>query len=328
MKKQLNLENLTADPLRGGAMPFNMTVNEYVDFWLNNYKKSIVKPSTYTRLCWSYEAMKDYPIGQMCIKDVTLMDIQVYVNQVTNQGYSGSSIKKMARIITSPLKFAAANHWISSDPGVGIMFPNKNHIKAEERDVEAYDLEDQKKINIELDTYKYAGYTVIRMVLEEGMRPGEVLALNWGDIDFRRNSIVISKTISRSRSMSAVQNGAKTKTSNRTIPITPAVKKMLFDIYQVRQPSKDDPIFIDSEGKRISYNSLRYTAKRLCEAAHVKYKGVHVYRHTFATNCYYKGIDIKILSRMLGHASVQITYDTYINLYGDGFNDLNNVFGA
>ena len=43
---------------------------------------------------------------------------------------------------------------------------------------------------------------------------------------------------------------------------------------------------------------------------------------TFATNCYYKVMDIKILSKLLGHADVNITYNIYVHLYGDGFEEM------
>ena len=70
------------------------------------------------------------------------------------------------------------------------------------------------------------------------------------------------------------------------------------------------------------YEALRYQTQRLCKAADVPYRGEHVFRHTFATNCYHKGIDVKILSRLLGHADVNITYNIYVHLYGDGFNEM------
>ena len=55
---------------------------------------------------------------------------------------------------------------------------------------------------------------------------------------------------------------------------------------------------------------------------HVPYTEVHVFRHTFATNYYHKGVDVKILSRLLGHADVNITYNIYVHLYGDGFDEM------
>lgn len=57
----------------------------------------------------------------------------------------------------------------------------------------------------------------------------------------------------------------------------------------------------------------------------IEFRGEHVFRHTFATNCYHKGIDVKILSRLLGHADVNITYNLYIHLYGDGFDEMHDA---
>ena len=59
--------------------------------------------------------------------------------------------------------------------------------------------------------------------------------------------------------------------------------------------------------------------------AQIEYRGMHVFRHTFATNGYYKGCEIKKLSKLLGHASVTITYNTYIHLYGDALEELRSV---
>ena len=72
----------------------------------------------------------------------------------------------------------------------------------------------------------------------------------------------------------------------------------------------------------VIYEALRWQTKCACRDAGIQYRGEHVFRHTFATNCYYKGMDIKILSRLLGHADVNITYNIYVHLYGDGFEEM------
>ena len=71
-----------------------------------------------------------------------------------------------------------------------------------------------------------------------------------------------------------------------------------------------------------AYEALRWQTKCACRDAGIEYRGEHIFRHTFATNCYYKGMDIKILSRLLGHADVNITYNIYVHLYGDGFEEM------
>ena len=70
---------------------------------------------------------------------------------------------------------------------------------------------------------------------------------------------------------------------------------------------------------------MRYQIQKACLTAGVPYKGLHVFRHTFATNCYYRGANVKLLSKLLGHADVSITYNTYIHLFGDALEEMRNV---
>ena len=56
---------------------------------------------------------------------------------------------------------------------------------------------------------------------------------------------------------------------------------------------------------------MRYQIKKACKAANVPYKGQHSFRHTFATNYYNRGADVKILSRILGHSNMCVTYNVY-----------------
>ena len=85
---------------------------------------------------------------------------------------------------------------------------------------------------------------------------------------------------------------------------------------------RNEWVFTNDDGERLSYEALRYQTRKACKEAEIEYRGEHVFRHTFATNCYHKGIDVKILSRLLGHADVNITYNLYIHLYCDGFDEM------
>ena len=95
--------------------------------------------------------------------------------------------------------------------------------------------------------------------------------------------------------------------------------KLLERLYERR---KNEWVFVNDDGERLSYEALRYQTRIACQEAGIEYRGEHVFRHTFATNCYHKGVDVKILSRLLGHADVNITYNLYIHLYGDGFDEM------
>lgn len=299
----------------------SVSLINYIDEWLNVYKATTVKPATYDRLLTSVRALEGFTIANMPIDEITSAHIQQYVNELAGKGYGLSTIKKQMRIVTAPLKQASALHLIPADPGVGIKLPARCHIRKTEASIEAYSPEEQKALRDKLETLARPAYAVILLMLETGLRAGEALALRWRDIQLTRKRLEVHSTVVRlaNKKQSFVQDCAKSEASNRTIPLTPYAVRLL---ERLSQGGKGEWVFTNTDGERLSYEALRWQTNRVCRDAGVDYKGEHVFRHTFATNCYYKKIDIKILSRLLGHADVNITYNVYIHLYGDGFDEM------
>jgi len=161
----------------------------------------------------------------------------------------------------------------------------------------------------------------VGLMIETGLRVGEALAFRWKDINLSQKRLRVRSTVVRlaNKKRPYVQDCAKSESSNRTIPLTP---KAVFLLSALAWQSSSEWVFVGNDGKRLSYEALRWQTWCLCKAADVSYRGEHVFRHTFATNCYHKGIDVKILSRLLGHADVNITYNIYVHLYGDGFDEM------
>ena len=299
----------------------SVSLINYIDEWLNVYKATTVKPATYDRLLTSVRALEGFTIANMPIDEITSAHIQQYVNELAGKGYGLSTIKKQMRIVTAPLKQASALHLIPADPGVGIKLPARCHIRKTEASIEAYSPEEQKALRDKLETLSRPAYAVILLMLETGLRAGEALALRWRDIHLTRKRLEVHSTVVRlaNKKQSFVQDCAKSEASNRTIPLTPYAVRLL---ERLSQGGKGEWVFTNTDGERLSYEALRWQTGCVCREAGVDYKGEHVFRHTFATNCYYKKIDIKILSRLLGHADVNITYNVYIHLYGDGFDEM------
>lgn len=299
-------------------MYLSVSLMTYIDEWLTTYKETTVKQSTYDRLITSIKALKGFEIASMPIDAITAVDIQRYVNDLAKRGYGLSTIKKQMRIVTAPLKQAAALHLIPANPAVGIRLPARSNIRQTNQSAEAYSPDEQHALNEVLATMERKGYAAISLMLETGLRAGEVLALRWRDIQLSRRRLIVRATVVRlaNKKQSYVQDCAKSESSNRTIPLTPAAVSLLAGL-QERQQS--EWVFVGDDGQRLSYEALRYQTQCLCREANVEYRGEHVFRHTFATNCYYRGIDVKILSNLLGHADVNITYNIYVHLYGDGF---------
>lgn len=316
-----NLDNGIEDELRQNIMNSQLTLTEFIDVWLELFKKNSIKAASFARLITAQEALKNYEISSLKVCDISFFDIQRYINALVESGYSLNSIKKQVLIVTAPLKQAAAMKVISADPCVGIRLPTEAKVQKKTKEVIAYTKEEQDKLWKELlKEPDNVGYAAVAFQIETGLRAGELLALKWSDVNIKQCKMCIHATIvdPQYTNKASYQDSAKSKSSNRTIPLTPKAIAILKHL----QENRTTEWVFEKYGTRMSYQQLTYQTKRLCRNTNVKYHGEHVFRHTFATNCYYKGIDVKILSRLMGHSSVQVTYNIYINLYGDGFDDM------
>ena len=315
-----NLGNCIEDELKE-IMNNQLTLYEFISVWRELFKKNALKSASYDRLITSQKTLSSYEISRMKICDISFFDIQKYINALVNTGYSLSNIKKQVLIVTAPLKQAAAMKIISADPSVGIRMPSEAKVQKKAKEVVAYTKEEQEKLwkNINLSPGN-VGYAAVAFEMETGLRAGELLALKWTDVDIAHCKMKIHATIINPQytNQAEYQDSAKSKSSNRVVPLTP---KAITILKRLRESRTTEWVF-EQDGERYSYQKLTYQTKKLCRETGVKYHGEHVFRHTFATNCYYKGIDVKILSRLMGHSSVQVTYNIYINLYGDGFDDM------
>lgn len=316
-----NLDNNIPQGSSKGALIMDNTISlcTYISLWLDLFKKNEVKSGTYDRLTGSNESLARYSIGQQRVCDVTPLDIQFYINQITNEGYSFSTIKKQLELLRASLRKAVSLKIIPDNPAQEIDMPNQKIIK-KPREVLAYNEKEQRRLQDYIETHSDQNAVLcVAFMIETGLRSGEALALRWSDVDTDKHRCHVCATVVNPHlpSKAYVQDTPKTDASIRTIPLNVRATAIL-NILKKRASSE----FVFGIDKRLEYPVLIRTIKKMCKESNVPYRGAHVFRHTFATNCYYKGIDIKILSKLLGHSDVKVTYNTYINLYGDGFDDM------
>ena len=299
-----------------------------INNWMVMYKEKSVKPSTYDRMLTSLKLMERYDISGIDVRNLRTSDIQDYVNKLVDDRYALSTIKKQYHLIGAFIEYANLTDLIAKPIHKGVRLPSESVVKKSKKEVFFYNTDEQKALKKILFRADSPAYSVALMMLETGMRVGEALALCWSDVDWRRRAIRISKTVVRiaDQKRSYVQQSAKSYTSNRTIPLS----KEAFDLLSWLNKTdrcESDFIFHDENGKRLSYETLRWWTKKACCEAGVPYYGQHVFRHTFASNCYQRGCDVKKLSKLLGHSDVTITYNVYIHLFGDELEELRSVLG-
>ena len=116
----MNLENSTNDRTqKGSIMNPHMLLKDYIGVWLETFKKNSIKSASYDRLLTSLAALDGFGIARMVIEDITFFDIQKYINELVDRGYALTTIKKQTRIVTAPLKQAAAMRVLPADPCCG-----------------------------------------------------------------------------------------------------------------------------------------------------------------------------------------------------------------
>lgn len=151
--------------------------------------------------------------------------------------------------------------------------------------------------------------------LYSGIRIGELCALKWEDVDFKKNCLTINKTIQRVYIKDKDKNISKiiittpkTKNANREIPIN---KDFLEILKKVKSDKKH--YILTSNEKYIEPRTYRKYFNKILDELKIKHFNFHSLRHTFATNCISLGVDYKTVSELLGHANVNITLNLYVH---------------
>lgn len=297
-----------------------------IEEWMVNYKKDSVKTLTYDRMRTSHDMMLRYRIASIRPEKLTTLDIQQYIRALVDRGYSMSTVKKQYALLVAYLKFALSQGIIQRPIYLDVKLPAKSIVKKQPREVETYSEEEQKALMAIFSKLNDIAYGAAILMMEAGLRVGEVLALKWEDVLWKRRAIRIRKTMILTLDREwLVQPEPKSESSNRIVPLSDTAYKTL-EALEWKRPERS---FIFYDQRRLdyplTYEQLRFRLKKACKQARVEYRGDHIFRHTFASNCYHKGCDVKILSKLLGHADVGITYNVYIHLFEDSLEEMRTV---
>ena len=154
---------------------------------------------------------------------------------------------------------------------------------------------------------------IIKMAGLTGLRRGEILGLRWGDVELERQRLHVRQTFGRHGF-----GHPKSRAGRRVVPLTPA---LVADLRRrkLAQPANDhDLVFASQTGTPIDPDNLKRAWERALRKAGMRHLGFHTLRHT-AVSLFiaHEGLNPKQLTTIIGHASIQLTYDTYGHLMPD-----------
>lgn len=301
-----------------------ITFSELLLDWQTTIKKYELKPSSYDRLEQTISCNIIPLIGYLQISALTPQDIQQFINTLTDKGYAYSTIKKAYNAVNASLKMAVERDYIRKTPCVGIKLPKQ--IQKQKSDIEFFnDVEVETIVKAATSKYKTGryvykhGYAIV-LLLNTGMRVGELLALKWQNVDFQNRQIYVSETRGQiiDRDDKADQKyimadrSTKTQSSCRYIPINQKSQEAL---NYFKDLGYENPyVMANSDSSVATYRNLFRVLSNILDAHNINHGSLHTLRHTFATRLFKNGVDIKVISELLGHSDVSITYNIYTHV--------------
>lgn len=306
-----------------------MKYSEWLIFWLENYIKPSVKQKTYLR----YKEIVQKQIGARfdtcALDELTPMIFQQFVTELltsgntkTGYGLSASTVNAVITVIQNSLQTAYNLGYIKSEIGGKIKRP-----KLKEKQISCFTVLEQKLIEKEILKSNKPKMKGILICLYTGLRIGELLALEWSDVDLVKGELSVTKTCFDGKDKNGVfcriTNTPKTDTSVRVIPIPKQLMPMLKDM---KKMAKNQYMISDSE-KTLAVRSYQRSFERLLKKLGIPHRGFHSLRHTFATRALEVGVDVKTLSEILGHKNDNITLQRYAHSMLEHKRDMMNQIG-
>jgi integrase len=291
----------------------NLKVGEYLERWLVDSVLDTVRPTTYERYEQIVRIHVRPAIGSVKLKNLTPVHVRGLYREKLEAGLSARTVQYIHVTLHKALKQAVQDGLIPRNATEAVKAPQVR--REEMRPLSA----EQVKVLLEVARGDRLEALYV-LAIHTGLRQGELLGLKWEDVDLESGTLRVRRTLVTAKG-GPVLTAPKTKGSRRSVKLTQGAVEAL------RSHLKHQLQEIDRAGSLWRENSLMFASesgepldrryltsccyKALLKRAELPMIRFHDLRHTCATLLLSKNVNPKIVSEMLGHASIAITLDTY-----------------
>ena len=294
----------------GSLAVTNMTVNAYLDQWLETVKPNLRKKtgSDYATCLKRY--IRE-PLGGKKLSKLTTMDIQNVYNAMLAKGLSKATLTYTHVVFKKSIRQAVRWKMISYNPCEDVEVPKAVHVP------KFYAMNEEEITKFRGVAKLSKWYTLFELMLGTGLRPSEALGLTWRDVDLAKGIIKVTQQLTFHKKGEWEFEEPKTLRSKRNISLPISITYMLTSYKQAQDalglPNPYNLVFHTVDGEPCGENAIsQNTFKPLIIKANLP-KEIRLYdlRHTHATLLLLGGIHPKVVQERLGHSSIKITLDTY-----------------
>ena len=314
----------------------SLKFSEFTEIWKRDYGSKELAPSTYKRYCRMLETRLLPYFGHFYINKIRPTDIMKFYDLLekdtqlirkkgnngtkTKKPLSGKTILEHHRLLRAMLHKAVYWQLIVANPAERVQPPKSRKPKRK-----SYDDEQTKILleNLELLSSKDTKYKVaIILTVFTGVRLGELMGLEWQDVDFKNGIISINRSSQYLADMGVFTKVPKTESSIREIAIPEFIISLLeeYKLWYEEQKSvygelwtNSDRLFVQADGKPMHPSTISKWFVKYVGQIGLPVINFHGLRHTNASLLVAQNIDIAVISARLGHAQISTTLDFYVH---------------
>ena len=330
-KKQIEKELqkqaiLFEDKCMEGQVTANIKFQDFAEQWFEEYAKLNLRNTSYERM--KQLTVRVYPaIGHLRLDKITSRHIQQFINDLALNGKSLKNGRPLSRktavhhlsFISDVFSYAVKMEMLTDNPCKRFTVP-----KGEKKEKDIYTLEEVAQLFQLLETAPLKYRTFFTLAIYSGFRRGEMLGLEWKEVDWEHNVISVRRTSNYTASKGIYTDTTKTKKSQRSLKFPQSVMDLLRE-YKAEQDEERiklgtkwqdyDRLFVKWDGRPMNNNTPYFWLKEFCEENNFRFCDIHSLRHFYASALINEGVDAATVSGALGHSTITTTTSIYCHVF-------------
>ncbi len=311
-----------------GQVVANVKFEEFAEQWFEEYARLNLRTSSFERM--RQVTQRVYPaFGHMRLDRITGRQVQQFINDLVLNGKNMQTGKPLSRktavhhlsFISDVFSYAVRMDIVSDNPCRKVYVP-----KGVKKEKEIYSIEEIEQLFRLLEDAPLKYRTFFTLAVYTGFRRGELMGLEWKDIDFESGVVSVRRTSNYTVKTGIYTDTTKTKSSQRSMKLP----QLVLDILKEHKAKQDeerrklgskwfecDRLFVTSDGHPMHNNTTYHWLKKFCAKNNFPFRDIHSLRHFYASALINEGIDVATVSSALGHSAISTTTSIYLHAFQD-----------